>query len=134
VAVYVTFERGRDDAKSITFGPFSYVQVTYDTLCVEDSVVLAIFDRGPFREKRLRLSLDTADRDVLPEKHAAFYSGIGSAWWIISDMPDGIDDWYSDFIVFSDGGDSLLPRGAPHGFVTLNEGCHGQKPVGFWKE
>ena len=90
--LYVRFERGRDDIIGPTFGPYEFVQLTYDQLRVgAEGETLAAF-YGEDQEwvidgRTSRMEQEAGRLDF-------------SSW-----RGDALKIWYSDIIIFSKGKD-----------------------------
>jgi hypothetical protein len=81
---YIRFERHRDNLESLTLGPFEYIQLTYDTLRVDNGDDLAILEeKGEGDWKILQTAFDDSPNSV-PAWAAPF-----------------ADEMYSDIIIFS---------------------------------
>ncbi len=89
--LYVRFERGRDDIIGPTFGPYDFVQLTYEDLRVEvgddSEIVLAQFIHS---DQEWRIN----DLSQVSELKA------GRADFLCHNSERGPTSWYSDVIIF----------------------------------
>ena len=89
--LYVRFERGRDDIIGPTFGPYDFVQLTYDELRVE---------AGDEADIALAEFIDEDQEWRINEQAQASELKAGRADFLCHNAEHGSTSWYSDIIIF----------------------------------